>query len=141
MSKKVIIYRGVPGSGKSTHQRKNYPDAVVCSADDYFEELAVKNNTSYREEFDFKLLKSAHIDCQAKFVFALRLMGADTIVVDNTNIELEDFKVYKLLAELEHYEVEIITMPMTEPAFVYAERNTHGVPENSIQRMLDNFEE
>ena len=68
-------------------------------------------------------------------------MGADTIVVDNTNIQLEDFKVYKLLAELEHYEVEIITMPMTEPAFVYAERNAHGVPEKSIQRMLDDFEE
>ena len=65
-------------------------------------------------------------------------MGADTIVVDNTNIQLEDFKVYKLLAELEHYEVEIITMPMTEP-FVYAERNAHGVPEKSIQRMLDDL--
>jgi predicted kinase len=33
---KLIILRGLPGSGKTTLVRKEWPNAAVCSADSYF---------------------------------------------------------------------------------------------------------
>jgi len=36
MGTKVVIMRGVSGSGKSTYARTNYPSATILSSDDYW---------------------------------------------------------------------------------------------------------
>lgn len=33
---RCVITRGLPGSGKSTYIKNNYPDVVACSADNAF---------------------------------------------------------------------------------------------------------
>ena len=140
---KVYIIRGAPGTGKTTEASKimdDNKDAVHCSADNYFYEVAEQNGTSYLEEFDRMLVGKAHQFCWGAFIHALVAMGEKTIIVDNTNIYKWEYENYVLLAEQLGYEVEIIVTDMSESAEVYHERNTHGVPLHVIRRMLNEFE-
>lgn len=140
---KVYIIRGAPGTGKTTEARKiidENENAVHCSADNYFYEVAELNGTSYLEAFDRRLVGKAHQFCWHAFIHALVVMGEKTIIVDNTNIYKWEYENYVFLAEQLGYEVEIIITDMSESAEVYHERNTHGVPLDVIQRMLNEFE-
>lgn len=138
--KQVIIVRGCSGSGKTTFIEENYPDAVVCSADDFFEEMAMLNGTSYAEEFQPWLLSRAHQFCWGTFIHAVAVMGEKLVAVDNTNICGWEFENFETLAKALGYDVHIKIMPMNEPAEVYHKRNKHGVPLEAIQRMKRNFE-
>lgn len=140
---KVKIYRGPPGTGKTEKASEimdNNEDAVHCSADNYFNEVAELNGTSYLEEFKPWLVGKAHQFCWGAFIHALVVMGEETIIVDNTNTYKWEYENYVLLAEQLGYEVEIIVTDMSESAEVYHERNTHGVPLEVIERMLREFE-
>ena len=138
--KKVIILRGIPGSGKSTLVKENYADAIVCSADNYFEEVAALNGTDYLTEFKPWLVGRAHQHCWHSFIHALCVMEEEIIVVDNTNIHEWEYENYSFLAEINGYNVEVISIPATETAETYHERNTHGVPLEVIQRMMNEYE-
>ena len=138
--KKVIILRGIPGSGKSTLVKENYADAIVCSADNYFEEVAALNGTDYLTEFDRRLVGRAHQHCWNSFIHALCVMGEEIIVVDNTNIHEWEYENYSFLAEINGYNVEIISIPANETPETYYERNTHGVTLDVIQRMMNEYE-
>lgn len=138
--KEIKIVRGPPGSGKSTLVKEQYPDAVVCSADNYFDEVAGLNNTTYLEEFKPWLVGKAHQHCWGAYIHALCVMEEELIVVDNTNIKKWEYENYVFLAEINGYNVEIVEVPITETAEVYHERNTHGVPLEVIQRMVDQYE-
>ena len=118
MSKKLIVLRGLPGSGKSTYQRAHFPAAVVASADLYF---------MVGEEYRFNpaLLPEAHGACCRTVVGALQA-GTSLIIVDNTAISAVEIAPYILLAQAYGYDAEIITL-RCDPA-VAAARNTHGVP-------------
>ena len=140
---KVYIIRGAPGSGKTTEASKiidENENAVHCSADNYFYEVAAENGTSYLDEFKPWLVGKAHQFCWGAFIHALVVMGEETIIVDNTNTYKWEYENYVLLSKQLGYEVEIITTDMSESAEVYHERNTHGVPLEVIQRMLREFE-
>lgn len=138
--KEVVIIRGCSGSGKSTYIEQNYSGAIVCSADDFFEDRAIMNDTSYEEEFQPWLLSRAHQFCWGAFIHAVAVMGEELVAVDNTNICWWEFENYEKLAKALGYKVTIVNMPMNEPAEVYHKRNKHGVPLEAIQRMIDNFE-
>ena len=138
--KEVVIIRGCSGSGKSTYIEQNYSGAIVCSADNFFEERAMLNGTSYEEEFQPWLLSRAHQFCWGVFIHAVAVMGEELVAVGNTNICGWEFENYETLAEALGYKVTIVNMPMNEPAEVYHNRNKHGVPLEAIQRMIDNFE-
>ena len=134
--------RGPPGSGKSTYIEENYPEAPVCSADKYFEEVAELNDTSYEEEFKPWLVGKAHAYCRDYFNFLTEVMEEPLIVVDNTNIYHWEYKTdYLESGERRGYEVEIIEIPFdTGEAQEYFERNTHGVPLEVIERMCKEYE-
>jgi predicted kinase len=138
--KQVIIVRGPPGSGKTTLVKNEYPDAVICSADGYFDEVAAMNGTTYLKEFKPWLMGKAHQHCWGAYIHALCVMDEETIIVDNTNIHKWEYENYVLLAEVNGYNVEIVEIPFTESAEVYHERNTHGVPLEVIERMMNDYE-
>lgn len=100
---KVIILRGISGSGKSTWAKQNAPhDAVIVSADHFF----IQPNGEY--VFDPSKLHDAHIDCFRRFLDGIE-KKTPTIIVDNTNIHRWEFQPYLLAAQARGYELELIT--------------------------------
>ena len=130
MSKRVIIMRGISGSGKSTYIYNHHPGAYVCSADQFFERDGVY-------QFDSRKLGEAHRWCYNKFLTALS-DWRDPIVIDNTNTQLFEFYGYAQLAWAHGYNVEVVRMDT--PVEVAAARNLHGVPPASVKAMQDRFQ-
>jgi predicted kinase len=128
---KVIIMRGIPGSGKSTWVRENACNAVVCSADHYFER-------SGEYLFNPAELKDAHEACKEKFLAALR-SEEELVVVDNTNTMRWEYQFYLDRALQFGYTIQVQDIPLIS-AELAAQRNTHGVPLDAIQRMIDRWE-
>lgn len=128
---KVIILRGVSGSGKSTYTRKHHPAALVCSADDFF----IGEDGVYR--FDGTRIKDAHKWCMRKFVDAVVVEYLE-IVVDNTHTTKWELAPYLAVAEAHDYEVEIVWCRC--PVEIAAARNAHGVPAKQVAAMERRFE-
>lgn len=122
----VKIMRGMPGSGKTTYAKKNYPGAVYCSADDYH------TGTDGIYRFVPANTPRAHQACLRKFLDAVR-DGCELVVVDNTNTQAWEIATYYRLAELFDYEVEIVHARC--PLEVCLQRQTHNVPILTMFRM------
>lgn len=135
--KTVIIMRGLPGSGKSTHVRDNFPDAVVASADDFF----VNENGDY--VFVRGKIGEAHQSCWTVFINAV-FNKERNIVVDNTNMCGWEYTNYVLLARKMGYEIQIHTMKagLTDDTKLTTllKRNSHGVDLKTIKSMKERFE-
>ena len=134
--------RGIPGSGKSTYIKEHLSEAFVCSADDYFEELAALNDTSYLEEFKIYLVPRAHAFCRGSFNHATEVMDEPLVVVDNTNIRNWEYEEDYVDSALRRgYEVQIVEIPFSrDMAEEYHRRNKHGVPLEVIKRMMEDYE-
>ena len=143
--KKLIILRGVSGSGKSTKAveltselRDVYPDSlsIICSADMFF-----INRTSGEYEFDAQKLGHAHLWCKTRAETAM-VLGAELIIIDNTNTQKWEFKDYIDMAKLYGYESsqEVCGDINDEYLIVYADRNKHGVPLSVIKKQAARFE-
>lgn len=132
---KVIIYSGVPGSGKTwliqIRHAADKQKPLVCSADDYF----MKDG---KYEYVRENQGKAHLECLHKFIMYLTAGWAEagrTAIVDNVNATAEHIAPYAQAALAFGHEVKIVTM-ITDPIFAHS-RNTHGVPLESVQRMAD----
>src|SRR5574337_327661 len=117
--RQVIIMRGVPGSGKSTHAQKL--GGTIVSADNWF-----MKNGSY--QFDASQLGQAHGACQRAFTEALQ-RGVELVVVDNTNIKVRDMKFYVDNAKKFNYDWRIVEVVASNP------QNVHGVPAEKVAQM------
>jgi predicted kinase len=136
----LVIMRGLPGSGKSTkvHSLTSVSESfVVCSADDYF----IDRETG---EYNFNPagLAAAHAACKADALSAMA-SGVELVVVDNTNIQHWEYEPYIEFAKTYNYTVQIIVVGGRSESdrAIYAARNTHGVPESSIRRMAERWED
>jgi hypothetical protein len=135
--KKVIVLRGVPGSGKSKYALNitagNGPYRI-CSADQYFEQGG-------RYYFDPLKLPESHSFCFGIFLEALR-DGYSLIVVDNTNTHNWEYANYEKAAGLAGYKVEIVELRVStvDEIKLCFHRNIHGVPRDIIAKMAMDFE-
>ena len=132
--RKVIIMRGIPGSGKSTRAReilKQYrakdKSVLIVSADHYFEDG--RGNYSFNPRF----IGDAHRWCYNTFTLKVT-RGINLVIVDNTNTQLWEYKRYVDFAEEAGYEVEIeAIVPDNSKIEEWHARCIHGVPLDKIE--------
>lgn len=127
--KKLIICRGIPGSGKSTWA-KAQEGALVYSTDDYF-------MVDGEYKFVGKLLPAAHAWNLDRAKRAM-LDDAELVIIDNTNTMTWHFQKYLDLAAEYGYEVEEKIFEC-DPDVAHA-RCSHGVPLDGIKRMAEQLE-
>ncbi len=136
--KTAYIMRGLPGAGKSSIVTSleciGLGDACWCSADNFF----MKDG---KYQWYAAGLKQAHQECRDYFHRACKA-GAQLVVCDNTNIKHADYKYYIQTAKEFGYQVVVITVGQfdKESLKLYAERNSHGVPLETIERMAAKFQ-
>lgn len=127
---KVIIMRGLPGSGKSTWTTQYYSSGRTVSADHY-------HMKEGRYEFKQENIGLAHIQCLKQYLEVLN-QKTPLIVVDNTNLAAWEIAPYYRLAEVFGYEVEIVWLRCYVEKCVA--RNIHNVPRERIGWMADILE-
>ena len=130
MTKNLILFRGLPGSGKSSLA------AALCqrvvSADTFFETLAENGDLIYN--FDATKLKDAHEWCQ-QTVDKTMSYGVETIGVANTFTQEWEMKPYFEMAEKYGYRISTIIVENR-----HGSKNIHSVPSEIIEKMKDRFE-
>lgn len=124
--RKVVILRGIPGSGKTTYAQTHFPTATRVSADDFF----TKPDGTY--VWNAQRLGLAHRDCLRRFKRALAA-GDPLIVVDNTSVRVSEMRPYVQAAKAGGYAIEVVTL-LCAPETASA-RGTHGVPRARIEKM------
>ena len=123
----VIILRGVQGAGKSTFAellQQTMPNAVICSADDYFMQDGVY-------KFYAALLPDAHRYCRLYFLDSIA-HKVETIIVDNTNATEKELQWYVDKAKEEGYRVTSLVVENR-----HGSNSVHNVPEESRKRTAD----
>ena len=136
--KKMVIVRGLPGSGKTTmvmncikpDDRRNWR---ICSADHFF----LTEDGQY--EFKPWLIGMAHEACKVKCVKAM--MNGLNVVIDNTNSCYWEYELYELLAKQFNYRLKVIDLfdnDLTDEELF--SRCLHGVPLDSITKMRARWE-
>jgi len=123
---KIILVRGVPGSGKSTFAKNMFPDLKVVEADDYFYDA----NGVYT--FNPKEIKNAHEDCLMRAEEELK--KGNSVVVANTFTQLWEMDAYLNLAY--RYDAEHVVYRL-DGGF----ENVHGVPAEKVKQMKDRFQD
>jgi predicted kinase len=134
--KKLIIVRGLPGSGKSTLVKDLFleedPSDVMISAHCCADDFMVNDEGEY--QFVPSKLSLVHQKCQEKARDAM-VMGIHLVIVSNTSTQEWEMKPYIKLAEEYGYRMHSIIVENRHNG-----TSIHGVPEDKIQVMKDRFE-
>lgn len=138
---KLILVRGLPGSGKSYLAEKLQQEFIkagltcsVYSTDDFF---VYDNNYN----FDPTLLSVAHTWNRGRVMRSM-MKKVDVIIVANTFTKTWEVEPYYNDSKKFGYTLEL-KQPKTAWAFDKEEcfkRNTHGVPLEVIDSMVDRWE-
>lgn len=118
---KLVILRGLPGSGKSTEARK-MAGYVHLETDMFFEDLGY---------FDPSKLREAHTWCQESVRSALE--SGSSVVVANTFTQRWEVQPYLDMGQHYGCHVEIRTMTGEWPS-------VHAVPIATIEKMRSRWE-
>ena len=149
---RLIILRGIPGSGKTTFTKKALPKAdLIASADDGMME-------GEKYVFHPAKLPAAHGACLRKVVEALQAGAAQkvlakaaategitlpaseaVIIVDNTSTSVAEIAPYVAVGQAYGAEVVIMTLRI-DPA-IAGPRNVDGVPQAGVDRMAAALDE
>jgi len=119
--KRLILVRGVPGSGKTTYAKK------LGIKDHYEADMWFDQNGAY----DPNQIRTAHKWCRIQAMEAMK--AGRPVVVSNTFTQLWELEPYKIAAAKYGYRVEEVVMKGKWP-------NVRGVPEKTVQKMRERFE-
>jgi hypothetical protein len=144
MIQKLIICRGIAGAGKSSLARK-LRDTIIWSDIYSTDQYWIRPDGVY--DWNPKRIGEAHqwnFDC-FRFAFSEDNDNPPVVVfIDNTNIQYKDFHRYIEYAVKQNPKIEIILLEPNTPwkfdVDVLVEKNTHSVPKEAIQRMLDRWQ-
>ena len=131
----ALILRGVPGSGKSTFTkmiREQNQGAAVHAVDDLHQDS--DGNFVWNEPKE----KAYYMLNLANFVRSCA-GGIPVVVCDCINIRISDFEPYLEAAREFGYKAYVITPDIPAPIVAEA-RNSHGVTEDQIKKMKNNWE-
>ena len=133
-TKKLIILRGLPGSGKSNMAKKLVGKGVIHSTDNY-----LTKNGKY--EFDHDNIARYHYLNLMDSIRSMR-KGISPIVIDNTNIMALHCINYVEQGKIYGYEIEIVEtdVPWAFDIEELVKRNSHDVPRETIIDMLQKYE-
>lgn len=145
---KIILMRGLPGSGKSYYinhtlipflKEEGWNYVAVVSADHFF-----THPVTGEYKFVSSQIEEAHIQCQRKFLTELELSRLakpkkSVVIVDNTNTRAWEMAFYVATAKMKRIPYEIRTV-LRHPE-VCASSNIHGVPKETILKMHSRWEE
>ena len=124
MIKDLILFRGLPGSGKSSLA------SILCkvhfSADMFFE-------LDGEYKFDATKLSEAHDWCQSKVEES---MAANEPIIGVANIFTMEWEMDLYFQLAEHFGYRIHTVIVENR---HLSNNIHGCPEDIIEKMKDRF--
>ena len=128
--KQLFLLRGLPGSGKSTLAKTlvGYKDYCHKEADMYF----VDRDGNYK--FKPSKIKEAHEWCREDIEFAMKY-DHSPVVVSNTFTQEWEMKPYYEMAEKYGYTVFSLVVENRHNGI-----NTHGVPDETLEKMENRFE-
>ena len=125
MLNKLILIRGIPGSGKSTYAKTHFSDHIHLEADMYF--MSPTGDYIY----DATRIKSAHSWCQEST--KIFLSNGYDVVVSNTFTTLKEMNFYINLAK--EWDIPYAVFRLnTEYGSI------HNVPQEVIEKMKARFE-
>ena len=129
MEKTLIIFRGIPGAGKTTVAEffAEATDSNAFAADDYHME-----DGEYK--FNMKNLHAAHLDCQKNVRTSME--GNEWLIsVHNTNTTGKELKIYFDLANEYGYRVFSLVVENR-----HDHENVHDVPAETLTKMRNRFD-
>jgi predicted kinase len=127
--KKLILLRGLPGSGKST-----FAKSISNESTGHIEsEMFFVKDGEYK--FDGSKIKDAHNWCQDVVEHWMNFNDFETIIVSNTFTQEWEMKPYMDMAKEWEYQVFSIIVENRHGGV-----NQHGVPDEKLQQMNDRFE-
>jgi predicted kinase len=142
MNKKLIIMRGLPGSGKSTKARELAGESgIIHSTDDY-----LIDPVSGKYKFDPQKIALYHEMNLRAAIDSMR-SGISPVVIDNTNVQKWHYEKYINAAKEYGYEVEIVAIDPTSYSesdiheLAERQKRTHNVPKEVIIDMLNKWED
>jgi predicted kinase len=144
-NQELIIMRGIPGSGKSTKAKSLVGEGIIHSTDDVITSQGDYNDffNSMVESKDFTPLNRAH-STNLKNAIRSMVSGITPVIIDNTNIKANESKAYVVKALELGLSNDMISIVDVGTGGVSAEvlykRNTHGVPLEKIESMIQAYE-
>lgn len=130
MTKRLIIIRGIPGSGKSTYAQKLVEELTSegKSVKHFESDMFFMKDGEYK--FNTKLLGVAHKWCFDTVFNSFN--ENDTVIVSNTFTTMKELAPYMDRAKENGYDMTIYRMANEF-------QNKHGVPEETLQAMKERF--
>jgi predicted kinase len=137
----IVFLVGLPGTGKSTWVRENYPDATIISSDNIIEKIAEETNSTYNAVFRTHM-KEADKQTFSEFAQAVN-DDVETIVVDRTNMSTNSRN--RFLSKIDINEHHLMAVVFCAPEKSEWDRRLDGrlgktIPWEVIERMADSFE-